>query len=63
MQFFQHLRQGRPPHPKRDIARVVAQEEALPGPGDACPFQGNSGSPEPYQGIEESPAGTAACAD
>ena len=39
MQFFQHSRPGRPPKPKRDVVRAVAQEEALPGPGDVRPFR------------------------
>ena len=38
MQFFQHSRHGRPPKPKRDVVRAVAQEEALPGPGVVRPF-------------------------
>ena len=37
MQFFQHSRQGRPPKPKRDVVRAVAQEEASPGTRDVRP--------------------------
>ena len=39
MQFFQHSRHGRLPKPMRDVVRAFAQEEALPGPGDARSFR------------------------
>ena len=39
MQFFQHSRHGRLPKPMRDVVRTFAQEEALPGLGDARSFR------------------------
>ena len=40
----------------------VHAQVGIPRDGGWSPFQGNSGSPEPHQGIGETTAGTAACA-